>query len=1401
MPRYCLSNCRMSLINLCDILVCLIICCNLFCSISQATGRANLKSNETQTKSRRQTIEDFGSHIKIEFPSDQQTISSSDHRLLNSSDFDHDLSSLEDPNSIGSSELSELNQFILEHEKSKLSNNDGEENKQQDNATNINQSVEKIVRNQVDLAATDWATMAPSDYLLSLSDLSQLQPTNKQRRPTDSPHTNFDPNQHPNHRYSSSLLQITTPDPMTSSSDASGEYSSYDKPHLGAKSLLETSERPNNAYPGQYLYRHRGPITSPTAAPQYQSNPRLSRPATLAPEILNALQKLDSLRSFREQAPRGPSRGDTTNTAGTSIYTSFSNPTEQHVSSRRQQSVDSNQAGSNISPQGFIDVGLLPPSPSVINGQQVVHHGDHNEDHADGVRLSTGRLSMGAQQATELQQSNLNVNGSLAARLMANRYKNRINSTTTTTTSTTTTTPNDVNSDNQLDDESSPLTINLAKLVSRYQQMQTSSSPVTQGSTLSAPKPIRLPSPWRTTRSPVQLQAEASTKATHNVRPLFLLPRPTIASPMAFEGDSRPTTVQVPSTPTSTSVAPSTTTPTTLLPPHIIAAALQAAASLRSSNISVPFGRPAHHHHLHSHIHSIKQPAVISIPVPVNPQPVKYDNLVAAAAAAAAAATSAARAKQTPAGPLLPESAMLSPQRQPLMAGNRLQVPLFPVGDSRQRSQPNTIPIGGTLASLPAKNGSHSSKTSLALNNQQQQQFGLFANLLDSANRVLKSKAANLLNLQPSTSNQVTSTHTDLFGGDPKLRPNPLMLPVFSDYPQLFVNQRGGDLGALNGLLVGQTPAETLAASTEALMGEPIDLFQVPSEESSPLPSYLGSSSSSMLTTQLDASDWLKSLQDLNSQPYLESSSDQVRVANSNYYLPTGAGWPFANDSNQEISDFDDVIFAPLGGDSSVLYPIKFSELTGGNSVRFPGANKNGQQQEELPASSWDKLVSMELHNLHNQKASSQPSRLNQQVDVVPKASQQTTTTNARDNSQPQVRVKKPTKQTNKNHPKTLKTHFDSSVEPIPYALTHYIDQQLSSDIKTSPLSDQLLYDIYHQGKQQQQADGTQTNNQKFSVPEQFNFLHASADDYPADGFRPMLEPLGKFRPIFVGPANSSQHVQNDQYASNNEVIHRPPPPAPLKHKSKPPNLISFDDNSTSYKSHHPRFVRNQKEQVQQHELYNNHDTRIHVVHSTGHTDDQHHHPAAHLIELRPILASDVHQAAMQAGSQLRPHIVAASELIHGHKQHLLDHILHQHDGPLLHSAYHPADMATSESSRLGAIAPLRGGLLLSHFWPLALALLPIMIVVAIVAQLVMAAPLAMFALTTLTVSRFAGSVFGPAGPVIRSDRDEPSKAANWTTRDLISSIWADNQPKGWPTPARNKQTTMSNNSTMIKKQ
>lgn len=102
------------------------------------------------------------------------------------------------------------------------------------------------------------------------------------------------------------------------------------------------------------------------------------------------------------------------------------------------------------------------------------------------------------------------------------------------------------------------------------------------------------------------------------------------------------------------------------------------------------------------------------------------------------------------------------------------------------------------------------------------------------------------------------------------------------------------------------------------------------------------------------------------------------------------------------------------------------------------------------------------------------------------------------------------------------------------------------------------------------------------------------------------------------------------------------------------------------------------------------------------------------------------HKYLAYAGSHLHAPV---TPLVHSQKEAQLAELLQ--GGKL-------RDLATSES-----VITKFGYSVGQVFWPLLVLMVPIMIVVAIVAQLVMAAPLALFGLTMLTASRFVGALAG----------------------------------------------------------
>lgn len=1195
-----------------------------------------------------------------------------------------------------------------------------------------NNDVEKLVRTQLDLAATNWATFAPNEYLPHLNtdnqgsasrDLNSVErqhPLSNHRMDNDPSGSGF----YPNHNYkfdsntSSPFWQhnprlnyvtksqdsaqefSSTNDPLTTLSDGSNKYGSMREPtesyknfEKGATPMVDLSRSTqNHTKQFSYLYRLRGPITASTL-PHYElairstSTPRPSAStrshSTLSPTIMRTYERLDGIRhSTRGRFDSVPSsRVDLTKVIhkalmansessnnGTSVHNLFSNLPDGSATENLES------FGGKISSKGFIDSpvssGWDGDHQNVIgkaNDARLYEHGFNNliqtthnlgkvsaEEKLPALAIEYHRRPSASSEAQAIlsdransalraraykmghtsvgisanQRSTLpspvteNLNGSLAARLNANRYKNRQSTSMSPTTIPVSTTSG------LFYTPAEPLTINLKKI----------QDPLTRKLMLSS---TNLPSsdiirPMATSTTP-SLQMELPIQRS-NILIRTDLPVKT-------------TTVRLPSS-TYATTAPN-------LAPALYAAALNNAGINKPNNSSLAASstnfsaRPAHHHHLHSHVHSIK-PAVISIPIPIQPKFGAYESVLTAAAAAAAAAASAS-ATRTRSG------------RRPFIVR-----PMPPVVPRLQAIKPVVrkipsmpIPIGGTLASTRAT----IPKMVPDQNTLPTFQYpSVLANLLESANKALKQVTGNsLLSLQTN---------------------NNLIEPIMSKkaalvYPNPYTKQGEGPMDLLNFPMYS---ANLEAEPFENPM-ESIGLYQAPislNSDSSPVYSYLEN-----LLSVIPPDDYLsnQTAQYEAVLPILSETTKQTQ-----YLVQQHPHNIIDWDSNATVNpsnDADNVMFASLGGDSNILYPFmhpdRLNNVATGSRFSMSGSSLSDQSSNmmnNLDKPMWNK-------RRPQMQPIDKPSS-GRLYKTIPKGSS----------------IKEQSTKTKGKRPYSFSKHLpDSSSnnqfnEPMQYALTHYVQDQYAQN--QDDQHNGLIYDVFDD------------KDNKFSFPEGVEYF---ATPETMDGFRPIRQP--------------SYHYSLSNNSSNYfDVLQN------VGIKTKVPNMINSD--------HQPV--------VQAHDLVSqekdkkaNGQKNSEQVLSTNQPGlrELYHHSnvePTHLIQILPHNIYTGH-AMTSSGSSLKPHIIAVSDLINHHKQHLIDH-------HYLHHLYRPnlanhQDMATSESARLAVSSPVRGSLL-AHFWPIALAMIPIMIVVAILAQLVMTAPLVMFAMTTLTVSRLAGAMFGP---------------------------------------------------------
>lgn len=1230
--------------------------------------RRKQSRSDSEGASAEDSRDDGYSSYEVNFGEEQQDpVNNLDSNLFNSEDGGEDDDSSSNKNGLNYADTSNYtNSSIVEPEvvSSGSENND----------------VERLVRNQVDFAGTNWATLPPSnahqtqsdeDSYNNFHDLDLNYHANKIEDNTNNPVYNQkvvsyeEPKNriYPNHNYNFSYESFkpattttasprgiilnfdfeSTIDPMTTSSDRSYKYGLYDRPYSMPTHQPTfdggVGDRPSQSI--EYMYRLRGPIT----------DNRYHQPSIAKPNSSNI----------------------------------FNNNTSK---SKGGESVMLNENG-GISPYGYIDI-------STSNGQQIISS-PHDRDQTNGnesknfinsrshtsnqlsnpykigeTRLMNGYAGTTMAPTTTTTTTTLqsNFNGNLAARLNANRNKNRKQK-------------GDQSSGGQIYNTSvEPLIINFqtTKHTSPKPHLETVTSMATS-TTLQHFQPQH-----KRTRIPLPMKS---------------------------------TTIKQPLTTLATTPI---TTPTTLAP-NLAPALLKASMSNRSKSGGV---LPAtnrhsvkssanHHHHLHSHVHSIK-PAVISIPIPIQPKFAPYDSLLATAAAAAAAAAATASANQRK--PFLTQSLGIQPHPP------RIPHPKF---TSLTSPRVNTIPIGGKLEHNTRINKYKLRKESMGQpsNGESETQFvssyqnpSIISNLLDSANRAIKQvvtgNTGSLLNLQTSNNNQVTSAIVDPLSK--KYTNNrEATSALASDTDEATYYHPSQELAPSSLIETGFSPFESFA------------LYQRPIDESSNhfVHDYLESLLNGLPEKQNAPLFYVQ-------KPPLETSissmnSEQKPQVVSHSY--NNIDWDVINNQNVTlpgISSIESGLFRPNGQqDSNLVYSSLAnnspetlmhsdrvsSQLNTNNNHQISGpqpiSGSLGEQPNFISAFDspyWDNSRGKMMVNDGSQTSGRLVKNINNHYNP--------NNTKSRDQYNDLNHGRSPDKQNN------MKSHSNSS-NSMQYALSHYIDDGNHQENNLNKNNNKnLYYDLF---------DNVDKQANKYSVPYGIDFYTA---DGASDIFRPITPLNYNFKTTSSNLSNKySQHpsmITSNQQSVVYGFDHHLPANKSAKKKS-------VHQSTKSNQSIRDQIMEGHKSEV-------NSFYRPTNVHSSNNIYAKHAHPFSqsqplHLLPLLPphhLYPSDaVHHAL--AGSGLRPHIMAANSLVNYHRQQLIDHHFMHH-----HYPYQDQDLKTSESARLAVAAPLKGSFL-AHFWPLALALLPVMIIVAIVSQMVMAAPLILFAMATLTMSRIMG--------------------------------------------------------------
>lgn len=1220
------------------------------------------------------------------------------------------------------------------------------------NLSNVD-DIEQLVRNQVNFAAYNWMETphkSSSQHGESGNAAMQNRPDKLSSRSSqdDISHRN-----HPyrNHNYglvdsgndillrqqqNESFLYLTsTMDPLTTLSDGSNDYVTQEQERESGQSRgtgdhKKAAQLQNGNYPAHYVYRLRGPTQLSDPIPalywQYQNQPKRNATPEVQQPVTSETDDSDNV------VIRKPTTfGHVTN----GLFTG------------------------NISPDGFVDLplqggdfGLKSNSMRQMAGSRWLKAGKLHIDadrqpmllvkaknrstkpidgasEDDGGRYERvpGPMSMPfAMRSTTTAEPHLpppiasvNIEGSLADRLSANRWKNRPKPDTTTSKNPITYQPASDQSAGE------PFILNLIRPNDKPMDLASSNSS-SVGSNNVSPVPLR-----QSTQTPlVRMQATTPPSAYNDqrVRPTvqIKLPLQRVVSDLQQPATGSPTR-KLPQTTATTPIALMSPSPVTVAPPL---AALYAAAlvNLKANSTGLDTSQTnallrnelGHHHHLHSHIHSIKHPALISIPMSVmQPKHDSYESLVAAAAAAAAAAATASASRLVRAGGATATMRKQS-RPQPILVGRTGNTPVSDLARllqadilRQQRHRPKTtIPIGGTLASIPTAAASSKSNGWLMAGNDARASSRI-ATILGSANRAFKQVAVNAASLlspslQAANSNIAPPVHTD---PNPSMRNHHLRQPQYQpsgtvrqarrEYLPLLNIRSGSKYNSADGsgvplALFSQLP-QTNDLNSPEVLAVLSHILNSQSGQDSPLEDYQPEEqgqalNSVVLPDMYDASQQQPNIYDFGDSATATSSQNPIELSKQ----------PVANGMLGGLI-LDDSLFPQLEesrlsgldlslGSSDNYYPLQINDL---DSPKVP--SKYNQERanggKPLHHSVGLKLVSGETQAQHDKQSGNHSHGKEHQS---------------------------PTR-----YSIGIQSIGDQDQVPaMHYALGHYVDDQQLDPSAQKLANSYSMPNWIIDGpptSQQQQRDQQGTSN-KYSQ----SFAAAATSTSNVDGFRPLLavsEPAaGSIQALKLNINKQDKHGtnNNNNLSGNKEtsaegIIFGTTVPTTATHLNPIRTLTPVHIIHAPTPTH---YIYQPSEAVQ-HAIYH----------------------ASNLI--RPYLLTS---PADSPTSNYRPLLNHGSHLSKEHRDHRQQQQQH--------------DMSTSESAtRLSSVvaAPLRGQLL-PNFWPIALAMIPIMIVIAIMAQLVMAAPLAMFALTTLAVSRLTGTMFGPAG--IRGARSSADELA-----------------------------------------
>lgn len=1052
--------------------------------------------------------------------------------------------------------------------------------------------LERLVRSQLELGASDWTELNATVNQSGLEDPTMIVATyvsnlTASRNPINLRKTDELDGKHRNHNYEfsdghieSPIIKNQTPDPMLTSQDVSGDYttlqhSDEDGPKMQLIRLttppMQESDRISFFDRPRYMYRFRGPISdqSQNQRPVASS----SRYHAVAAPIRRAFKRLDERRGLPD------------------IDTTYAQDIKK-------------TAASELNAEGFIDILDSPTSlgtteldSTETNVTQVEYSSDETTTTLDDTTYSTTTLRP---RPNKLPSS---------YKLSRTRLENKSTSSSTTVKPSRPIQP-EIGAAKM--SKSSPIkstmkAINPSPGVGRKQKVEVKSA-TRQLTTLRPPTTLAMVKPKSSVPKPqiVTIQTRP-VEVPNNQKKVFLDPPITYS----ITTGTHPTPG-----PLSTMSIYSSTQPTT-------SPALTASTPAHLTTNIEELVKHARHHHIHSHVHRIK-PAIINLPYELTvkqPRLNSYESIMAAAAAAAAAAATASANRQS----LFPLPARSS------VSSASISVPRW----TNNRVVSKTLPIGAKLVGKSPGKQTHSlglvhSKIESKIKQ------------LSSSNGTFKQTFGSFISAAKKHKNLASRKHLN--------KKSAIHSPTIdaSDFLPFEPNITGGELE--DALISGEVDVRPLTHWTgqQQVLG------------SSPLAAYLASMISSV-------------------RPPLDVQSHAYNQQLAN------------NDSSQPVLD---------QGVLAANHDLMFNALDDPTNLPLDGANQQANQYE------WS-----QLHNLHE---------LDQSLGTLSSLDE-----SSKDGDQSVLfdhlrHVNKSSSGNFKNDTNSkdfmpaassgYSSRRPGQDNPMQYAVAHYIDEpaQYLASLTGSGFGSEKADP---QQQQQEKHVGSKSlleiyddSEAKFSAPHVHHADLMTTHEY--DGFKPIIPKKYLNNTYFFDYPPEQSHPYKSIVLSTGELSSFARPiKRPEKGKIKVPTGLPSQ-------VHLKVKVPNEKQ-----------------LKAYGH-----HVPPGHTIE-QVIYPSDlIHQALLQAAGSLKPQLEGASSIIEEQKQQLLE------SGNMLLNPH--ADLAASSSTKHSKAAGHHSHKhIIYGIVPLVLIIIPVMIMIAVLTQLAIMIPIIVTVINIFVIPIIVGGI------------------------------------------------------------